>query len=101
MISFVDQKPIKPPYIELKSVNEFASKEAYNQFKAEEKPGQNAVSMNMIEELSGTTVGALLAHSLDKSKVKWDNALNEDLTDLFKQQNEKNIQLVVAKKAAH
>lgn len=47
--------------------------------------------MNMIEELSGTTVGAWLAHSLDKSKVKWDNALNEDLTDLFKQQNEKNI----------
>jgi|JI10StandDraft_1071094.scaffolds.fasta_scaffold64934_2 hypothetical protein len=56
--------------------------------------------MTMIEELSGTTIGAWLAHSLDKSKVKWDNALNEDLTDLFKQQNEKNIQLVAAKKAA-
>lgn len=39
MISFVDQKPIKPPYIELKTVNQFASKEAYNQYKAEEKPG--------------------------------------------------------------
>jgi hypothetical protein len=33
----------------------------------------------------------MLAHTVDKGKVEWDKALDEDLTDMYKQQNEKQI----------